>query len=163
VFRTRPRGSLRAAALLAVGASPLLAGVAAAAPAPSLDGLEGAIGAAPELTSNVAGQAGQIASGRSLALPAPTDVRDSTVAKQPAPHVPDPSHALPSVSGAAVPTVPTVPAVPPVLGGAQERALPGASSLPIGNALQLNQLPLNQLPSAGDLPLPLGQLLPGLG
>lgn len=157
MFRTRPRGSLRAAALLAVGASPLLAGVAAAAPAPSLDGLEGAISAAPELTSNVAGQAGQIASGRSLALPKPADVQGSNVLQQPAPHVPDPSHALPSVSGAAVP------AVPAVLGESQGRALPGASSLPIGNALQLNQLPLNQLPSAGDLPLPLGQLLPGLG
>ncbi|HWO59084.1 MAG TPA: hypothetical protein VNO31_03450 [Umezawaea sp.] len=146
MFRTRPRGSLRAAALLAVSATPLLAGVAAASPAPSLNGLEGAIGAAPELTTNVAGQAGQIASGRSLALPAPTDVRDSNVLQQPAPHVPDPAHALPSVSG---------PAVPAVLGESQGRALPGASALPVGNALQLNQLPLNQLP--------IGQLLPGLG
>jgi hypothetical protein len=154
VFRTRPRGSLRAAALLAVGASPLLAGVAAAAPAPSLDGLEGAIGAAPELTTTVAGQAGQIASGRSVALPAPTDVQNSNVLRQPAPHVADPSHALPAVSS---------PAVPAVLGGAHGRALPGASSLPIGDQLQLNQLPLNQLPLNQLSQLGLPAALPGLG
>ncbi|MCS7483215.1 hypothetical protein ACFFQW_35775 [Umezawaea endophytica] len=158
MFRTRPRGSLRAAALLAVGASPLLAGVAAAAPAPSLDGLEGAIGAAPELTSTVAGQAGQVASGRSVKLPAPTDVQDSSVARQPAPQLPDPSQALPNVS------TPVLPG----FGQPQGRSLPGASSLPIGDQLQLNQLPLNQLPSTGELPLvsQLGNLpvaLPGLG
>ncbi|HEX6345959.1 hypothetical protein [Umezawaea sp.] len=163
MFRTRPRGSLRAAALLAVGASPLLAGVAAAAPAPSLDGLGGAIGQGPELTSAVTDQAGKIASGRSVGLPAPTDVRNSTVLQQPAPQAPDPSHALPA------------PQSPAVLGGSEARALPAASSLPLADQVQLNQLPLNQLPSTDTLPstdelpvqLPqLGNLpvsLPGLG
>ncbi len=146
MFRTRPRGSLRAAALLAVGASPLLAGVATAAPAPSLDGLGDLVGA-PELNTNLVDRSGDIASNRSVRLPA-----------TPAPPlVADAAHALPGL-----------PATPALPGFAEERALPAAAALPLVDQLPLNQLPINQLPSIDELPIQLGQgglpiPLPGLG
>jgi hypothetical protein len=147
VFRTRPRGSLRAAALLAVGVSPLLAGVSAAAPAPSLDGLSGKIGDAPELNTNVADQTGKIASGKTVKLPAPAALPQAPGAlQQPAPQLPDAAHALPGA-----PSVP-VPA------DSEERALPAAPALPSVNTLPVNQLPLSQLPSLDELPVQLSQV-----
>jgi hypothetical protein len=166
VFRTRPRGSLRAAALLAVGVSPLLAGVSAAAPAPSLDGLGGKVGDAPELNTKVADQTGKIASGKTVKLPSPAALPEAPAAlQQPAPQLPEAAHALPGA-----PSVPVAPA-------AEERAFPAApaapalpsvNQLPV-NQLPVNQLPVNQLPSIDELPVQLSQVgdlpiaLPGLG
>jgi hypothetical protein len=159
VFRTRPRGSLRAAALLAVGVSPLLAGVSAAAPAPSLDGLEGKVGDAPELNTNVADQTGKIASGKTVKLPAPAALPQAPGAlQQPAPQLPDAAHALPGA-----PSVPVVPA------DSEERAFPAAPAVPSVNQLPVNQLPVDQLPSIDELPVQLSQVgdlpvaLPGQG
>jgi hypothetical protein len=149
VFRTRPRGSLRAAALLAVGVSPLLAGVSAAAPAPSLDGLEDVIGDAAELNATVADQAGKIASGKTVKLPTPAALPETAGAlRKPAPQLPPVARALPPESAV------------PALAESQGRALPVVPQLPVVDQLQLNQLPLNQLP-LNQLPvnqLPLNQL-----
>lgn len=158
MFRTRPRGSLRAAALLAVGVSPLLAGVSAAAPAPSLDGLQGKVGDSPELNTNVADQAGTIASGKTVKLPAPAALPQVPGAvQQPAPQLPEAAHALPGA-----PSVP-VPA------DSGERALPAAPAVPSVNKLPVNELPVGQLPSIDELPVQLSQVgdlpvsLPGQG
>lgn len=149
MFRTRPRGSLRAAALLAVGVSPLLAGVSAAAPAPSLDGMEDVIGDAAELNAIVADQAGKIASGKTVQLPTAAALPETAGALQkPAPKLPPVAHALSPVSAV------------PALAESQGRALPTAPQLPVVDQLQLNQLPLNQLPvnqlpSTDELPVQL--------
>jgi hypothetical protein len=120
---------------------------AAAAPSP-LDGVEGKVGDAPTLDTNVAGQAGKIASGKTVKLPAPA--------------------ALPAVPAAlpAAPALPAVPAAAPAVpdAPAAERALPADAKLP-----SLTQLPINQLPPVDELPVQLPQLgglpvaLPGLG
>ncbi|MEO6087380.1 MAG: hypothetical protein ABIQ18_30130 [Umezawaea sp.] len=158
MFRTRPRGSLRAAALLAVGVSPLLAGVSAAAPAPSLDGLKGKVGDAPELNTTVTDQAGKIASGKTVKLPTPAALPQAPGAlQQPAPQLPDAAHALPGAPALPVPAE------------AEERALPAAPALPAVNQLPVNQLPIGQLPSIDQLPVQLSQVgnlpiaLPGQG
>jgi hypothetical protein len=158
VFRTRPRGSLRVAALLAIGVSPLLAGVAAAAPAPSLDGMGDLVESTPELITNLVDRDGNIASGKSVKLPAPSALPEaSAVLQQPTPPLAEAVHALPGL-----------PATPALPGFVEERALP-ASTLPIVDQLPLNQLPINQLPSIDELPiqlLPVSGLpvaLPGLG
>ena len=154
MFRTRPRGSLRAAALLAVGVSPLLAGVSAAAPAPSLDGLEGKVGDAPELITKVADEAGKIASGQTVKLPTPDALPQAPTAPvaglPEAPQIADVAHALPGA--------------PSLLPPAQGRAFPTAPSLDQVQVdqLSLNQLPLNQLPSTDELPIQLSSLGGGL-
>ncbi|MET1076139.1 MAG: hypothetical protein ABWY11_26080 [Umezawaea sp.] len=151
MFRTRPRGSLRAAALLAAGVAPLLAGAASATAAPSLDGLNGNLGDAPELTNDLVGQVGEIASGKTVKLPTPTALPQTPPILQSV----DPAHALP-VSG---------PVPPTATRAADERALPAlpvlstADELPV-NALPVNHLPVTQLPT-DQLPvgqLPVGQL-----
>ncbi|PRY40291.1 hypothetical protein [Umezawaea tangerina] len=158
MFRTRPRGSLRAAALLAVGVSPLLAGAASAAAAPSLDGVNGNVGDAPELKSTVSDQTGKIASGKTVKLPAPAALPQAPqVPNTPqVPQAPDPSHALP-VSEPAAPALPAA---------AEERALPAAPAVPSADHLPVNQLPVNQLDELPSLPV-VGPLpstgLPALG
>jgi hypothetical protein len=172
VFRTRPRGSLRAAALLAVGVSPLFAGVASAATAPSVDGLEGVAGDAPELVTHPMGRNGEIASNRSVKLPTPVEAAGNVLPQ--APQILDAAHALPGGSSLpsgerALPstTSSTLPVVdqlnlqqiPVHQFPAGQRALPATSTLPVVDQFDLNQLPLNQLPG-GKRALPSTSSLP---
>ncbi|MFI9812041.1 hypothetical protein [Saccharothrix variisporea] len=63
----RTRGILRAAALLAVGASPLMAGAASAAEVPDL--AEGKLGEAPKVDNDVTRPVTDLLDGKTLKLP----------------------------------------------------------------------------------------------
>jgi len=140
VSRNRPRGLFRAAALLAVGVSPLLVGAASAAgTAPSLDGVEGKLGNAPKLDASIVDQAGKIASGQTLKLPAP------------APDLQAP--AAPKAPEVKAPAAPAVPA---------ERALKAPSGLPAQANLPVGKLPVGEFPAVPDVAdLPIA--VPNLG
>lgn len=158
----RTRGLLRAAALLAVGASPLLASAASAAEAPT-DIVDGTIGHAPEV-----GQAAKLAtdllSGQALKLPSPLSVGAGQVQapKLAAPALTPPGvPAVPGVPGVpGVPAVPGVPGVPqvglPMVGDAlapQGRALPSVPAVPLPQPpVAVPQLP-DVPPQVGALPV----------
>ncbi|WP_158842016.1 hypothetical protein [Saccharothrix deserti] len=139
----RTRGLLRAAALLAVGTTPLLASAASAAEAPT-DIVDGKIGNAPEVV-DAAKPATDLLNGQAVKLPAPLP------APLPgsAPEVRAPQVAAPA--GIKAPATPELPAVGDAL-APQARALPAAPAVPglqppVAGAEQLPALPeLGQLP-----------------
>ncbi|MBB5804188.1 hypothetical protein F4560_003956 [Saccharothrix ecbatanensis] len=122
----RTRRLLRAAALLAVGASPLLASAASAAEAPT-DSLDSTIGHAPKVGGVVTKPATDLLSGKAVKLPPP---------------VVNGSQGINVPKAAPAPNVPAVPGVPqaglsqlglPVVGDAltgQGRSLPAAPVVP---------------------------------
>ncbi|WP_447002953.1 hypothetical protein ACRAKI_24995 [Saccharothrix isguenensis] len=140
----RTRGLLRAAALLAVGASPLLASTASAAEAPT-DTLDSTIDQAPKVGSVVTTPVTDLLSGRALKLPAPV------ASGSPEVHVPKVRSA---------PQVPAVPSVPqvglPLVGDTlppQGRALPPVPALPLpAPPVAAPQLP-DLAPDLGALPV----------
>ncbi|MFC6088794.1 hypothetical protein Q5530_01975 [Saccharothrix sp. BKS2] len=83
----RTRGLLRAAALLAVGTSPLLTSAANAAEAPT-DLLDGKVGHSPEVGQQVVTPAADLVPGQSVQLPAPVP---AVVPPAKAPHVAAPA------------------------------------------------------------------------
>ncbi len=144
----RTRGILRAAALLAVGASPLLAGTASAAEAP-LDHVDGKLGAAPTADADRTKAATDLLSGQALKLPAPVKAPAAQLPQLPklpgTPNVPGTSGALGTVDavtaltapqeralpGVQVPLVPQVPGAPEVKPPAvQQPVLPGVPEAP---------------------------------
>ncbi|WP_367128956.1 hypothetical protein [Saccharothrix sp. HUAS TT1] len=155
----RTRGLLRAAALLAVGSSPLLASAASAAEAPT-DIVDGKFGNAPEVGADATKPVTDLLSGQAVKLPAPL------------PGVAQELRA-PQVAAPAALQAPTVPGAPQLdgllapLGAAQlgaplgvapqARALPETPALPLapvvsGPAQAPGLSDLGQLP----LPAPLG-------
>ncbi|MGM1061504.1 hypothetical protein [Saccharothrix sp. Mg75] len=163
--RHRTRGLLRAAALLAAGASPLLAPVANAAEAP-LDVVDDAVGRAPAAGLDVAKPATDLLGGRSVALPAPAA---AALPEVKAPHVAAPAGVQPA-------STPSVPANADALvtdaltgsaltGGAlgvgglapTGRALPTAPAVPGAEQLvQSGEAP--HVPALGGLPVQAPQL-----
>ncbi|WNV88805.1 hypothetical protein [Umezawaea sp. Da 62-37] len=145
MFRTRPRGYLRAAALLVAGAAPLLSGAASATAAPSLDGLNGNVSGAPELKTDVADESGTYAGGKAVKLPVPTALPQTPQVLQAV----DPAHALPASK--------------PTAAVDGERTLVGPPNVSTSNQLPVNVLPVNRLP-VDQLPsLPVVGPLPSTG
>ncbi|QFZ21896.1 hypothetical protein [Saccharothrix syringae] len=132
----RTRGLLRAAALLAAGASPLLASAANAAEAPT-DLVDG-VGYSPEVGEQVVTPRTDLLSGHSLQLPAPAA---ASMPETKAPQVAAPAGVgLPELAApGALPAVPAAPAAP------QERALTPGLAAPEAPALPV--------PGLTDLPL----------
>ncbi|XVS61404.1 hypothetical protein ACQPYE_24225 [Actinosynnema sp. CA-299493] len=118
----RTRGLLRAAALLAVGTSPLLASAASAAEGPTeiVDGTIGKIGNAPEVGLDATRPVTDLLSGQAVKLPAPLPGGTSDVTA--------PTVAAPAALKA--PAAPRLPFVGDVL-APQARALPGVPELPV--------------------------------
>lgn len=114
----RTRGLLRAAALLAVGTSPLFASAASAAEAPT-DIVDGTIGHAPEVGVDTVRPAADLLGGQAVQLPAPLPGS--------APDVRAPRVAAPA--GLKLPAAPTLPAAGDLL-APQARSLPDSSVLP---------------------------------
>lgn len=137
----RTRGLLRAAALLAVGTSPLLASAANAAEAPT-DVLNGKLGHAPEVGEQVVKPVTDLLGGQAVQLPAPVPAV--------VPQVKAPRVAAPTEVGA-----------PEVLELAVGQV--GEVLAPQGRALTPEALPL-RAPAAenatGGLPLPAVPALP---
>ncbi|GAB2965676.1 hypothetical protein GCM10027184_12360 [Saccharothrix stipae] len=142
----RTRGLLRAAALLAVGTSPLLASAASAAEAPT-EIMDGKIRNAPEVGLDVTKPATDLLSGQAVRLPAPLPGGTSEVT---APQV-----AAPAALKA--PAAPGLPQADDVL-APQARALPAPPALPLvpppvaGPAQGPDLAELDKLP----VPMPLG-------
>ncbi|MEV0677656.1 hypothetical protein AB0I60_14150 [Actinosynnema sp. NPDC050436] len=164
----RTRGLLRAAALLAAGAAPLLAGTASAAEAP-LDTVEGKAGeAAQRVDAHLVKPVTELATGQALKLPVLD--RQSPVAS--APQLPSadqpsalPTKALPSVGQ--LPGLPQLPLVPLGAGApggapqAREVTAPALAKLPGAPAVES---PTVTKPSVPGLPGGSGPVnLPGLG
>lgn len=147
----RPRGIFRAAAMLAVGVSPLLAGSASATEAPQVDSVTPKVGAPTELSvANL--PAAEVIGGEAVKLPA------APVAVQAVPQERD----LDQVSSVLSQAVPEVQQATPVLGGLSALTpmtgpagqLPGVGDL-AGLTGVTQQLPIGQLPTGQ---LPTGQL-----
>ncbi|MCC8243531.1 hypothetical protein [Saccharothrix luteola] len=143
----RTRGLLRAAALLAVGASPLLASAASAAEGPTeiVDGTIGKIGNAPEVGLDATSPVTDLLSGQAVKLPAPLPGGTSDVMA--------PKVAAPAALKA--PAAPGLPLVGNVL-TPQDRALPELPELPVK---PLISGPAEAPDLAGELaklPVPLG-------
>lgn len=149
VSRNRTRGLLRAAALLAVGTSPLLATAANAAETPT-DIADGKIGHAPEVGVDATKPATDLLSGQAVKLPAP--LPGST------PDVKAPQVAAPAAVKA--PATPKLSLVEDAL-APQARTLTSAPELPgLAPALSTQQTPQTPaLPDLGALPVQ----APGLG
>ncbi|ONI85088.1 hypothetical protein ALI22I_32180 [Saccharothrix sp. ALI-22-I] len=139
----RTRGLLRAAALLAVGTSPLLASAASAAEAPT-DIVDGKFGNAPEIGLDATKPATDLLSGQAVKLPAPLpaplpgsapDIRAPQVAAPAAIEAPA-APSLPAVGDALAPQARTLPAAPALPGvqppavGPEAPALPDLGALP---------------------------------
>ncbi|QQQ73823.1 hypothetical protein IOD16_21480 [Saccharothrix sp. 6-C] len=133
----RTRGLLRAAALLAVGTSPLLASAASAAEGPTeiVDGTIAKIGNAPEVGLDATKPVTDLLSGQAVKLPAPlpggtSDVTAPTVATPAALQAPA-APALPFVGdllapqARALPALPELPVKPPVSGPSEMPDLAG--------------------------------------
>jgi hypothetical protein len=118
VSGNRTRGLLRAAAMLAVGTSPLFASAASAAEAPT-DIVDGTIGHAPEVGVDAARPATDLLGGQAVQLPAPLPGS--------APDVRAPRVAAPA--GLKAPAAPQLPAVDGLL-APQAATLPDTSALP---------------------------------
>ncbi|WP_309115550.1 hypothetical protein [Saccharothrix sp.] len=129
----RTRGILRAAALLAVGASPLMAGAGSATAQPS-DLAEGKLGEAPATNLDITQQVTDLLEAQSVKLPATLPI------------------ALPEAS-AALGTAPQLPTGTPV-GAAQERSLDGVKlpSTPSAITPPEIKLPNVQQPELPDVP-----------
>ncbi|MFE9750635.1 hypothetical protein ACFYOT_37500 [Saccharothrix saharensis] len=137
----RTRGLLRAAALLVVGTSPLLASAASAAEGPTeiVDGTVGNVGNAPEVGTDATKPVTDLLSGQAVKLPAPlpggaSDVRAPQVAAPAALQLP----AAPQLPVAADALAPQGRALPEVPGVPQ---LPGVPELPIAPAVSVGQAP----------------------
>ncbi|WP_433272978.1 hypothetical protein ACQPZF_17835 [Actinosynnema sp. CS-041913] len=134
----RTRGLLRAAVLLAVGASPLLVGAASATEQP-LDVVDGKLPDVPKVDSDAAKQVPDLLSGRALKLPVP-------------PLAPLP--AVPGLPGAS--ELPTAPQARDLPAGVQAPAapeLPGVLDLQPPN-LAKPALPTVSEPAESPLRLP---------
>ncbi|MFI9008283.1 hypothetical protein ACIGNX_13745 [Actinosynnema sp. NPDC053489] len=143
----RTRGLLRAAALLALGTSPLFASAASAAEGPTeiVDGNLGTIGNAPEVDVDATKPA-DLLGGQALKLPAPlpggaSEVTAPRVAapaalKPPAaPALPLPADAL-APQARALPGLPALPIAPPISGPEQAPDLDGElDKLPVPSPL----------------------------
>jgi hypothetical protein len=150
----RTRGLLRAAALLAVGASPLFASAASAAEGPTeiVDGTVGNVGNAPEIGVDATKPAADLLSGQAVKLPSSLP-GGASAAKAPRVAAPAALQApalppLPVVGDALAPQARALPEVP---------GLPGVPALPIAPPLSAEQTPdlgseLGKLPA----PVPLG-------
>ncbi|CCH30352.1 hypothetical protein ABZ816_17270 [Actinosynnema sp. NPDC047251] len=144
----RTRGLLRAAALLAAGAAPLMAGTASAAEAP-LDVVEGKVGeAAHRLDVGLAKPATNLVAGQALKLPTPAQ---SPVAS--APQLPSadlPTGALPPVAQLPIGQLP--------IGQLPIGSLPIGSQLPLGSpeaqAREVTAPAVAKLPGAPAVPAP---------
>jgi hypothetical protein len=137
----RTRRLLRAAALLAVGASPLLPSAASAAEVPT-DTLDSTIGHAPKVGGVVTEPAADLLSGQAVKLPPPV-VNGS------------PEFAVPKASPA-----PNVAAVP----GLPQAGLPELGLPVVGDALSQQGRSLPAAPAVPQLPPPVtAQELPDLG
>jgi hypothetical protein len=138
VSANRTRGLLRAAALLAVGASPLLVTAASAAEAPR-DVIDDTVGGAPQLVGSVS-PATDLLSGKPVTLPAP---------------LPDLGSQLPSLPQLdAAPKLPEAPAAPQLPQTPDTRALTALPNVPgvPAELPQVSQLP--QVPQVPALPAP---------
>ena len=146
----RTRGLLRAAALLAVGTSPLFASAASAAEGPT-EIVDGNVGNTPEVGVDATRPATDLLSGQAVKLPAPlpggaSEVKAPQVAapaalKAPAaPQLPlvgdvlaPQARALPEVPGVpSVPVVPELPVAPPVSVGEAPDLGSELGKLPLG-------------------------------
>ncbi|XVV06798.1 hypothetical protein ACQPW3_16000 [Actinosynnema sp. CA-248983] len=129
----RTRGILRAAALLAVGASPLMAGAGSATAQP-LDLAEGKVGEAPTANLDVTQQVTDLLEAQSVKLPTALPI------------------ALPEAS-ATLGTAPQLPTGTPV-DAAQERSLDGVQlpSTPSAITPPEIKLPTIQQPALPDVP-----------
>ncbi|MFD0201472.1 MULTISPECIES: hypothetical protein [Saccharothrix] len=140
----RTRGLLRAAALLAVGTSPLFASAASAAEGPT-EIVDGKIGNAPEVGTDATKPVTELLSGQAVKLPAPLPGGASEVK---APQV-----AAPAALKA--PAAPQLPVAGDVL-APQPRTLPGLPAvpeLPLAPAVSVGQAP-DLGGELGKLPLP---------
>ncbi|NUT48907.1 MAG: hypothetical protein HOV94_16610 [Saccharothrix sp.] len=126
------RGLLRAAALLAVGTSPLLASAASASEAPT-EILDGRLGSAPELGVDAARPVTDLLDGRPVKLPAPLPGGTSDIQ---VPHI-------------AAPAELDLPAAPAPLPRVEELLSPQNRSLP-----ETPQLPLVASPLSGPQEMP---------
>ena len=143
----RTRGLLRAAALLAVGTSPLLASAASATEGPTeiVDGTIGKIGNAPEIGLDATRPVTDLLSGQAVKLPAPLPGGTSDVK-------------VPQVAAPAALQAPAAPQLP-VAGDAlapQVRALPeipGLPALPLAPPLSVGDAP-DLTGELGKLPVP---------
>lgn len=149
VSGNRTRGLLRAAALLAVGATPLLASAANAAEVPT-DIADGKFGSAPEVGLDAAKPVTDLLGGESVKLPVTLPGGASDVR---APQVAAPT-------AVQAPTVPQVPRVEDAL-APQSRTLPEAPALPALAPLVSGPAQTPDLTSQlGGLPVPAA---PGIG
>ncbi|MDQ2585315.1 hypothetical protein [Saccharothrix yanglingensis] len=135
----RTRGLLRAAALLAAGASPLLASAANAAEAP-LDVVDDTAGHAPSVGLDVAKPATDLLSGRAVMLPASAP---AALPEVKAPHIAAPA-------GLQVPSAPNVPANAEAL--AADALAPHARTMPAPAAPLAPELRLVQSGTAQHIP-----------
>ncbi|MEU4805885.1 hypothetical protein [Actinosynnema sp. NPDC023587] len=122
----RNRGILRAAALLAAGAAPLLAGTGSAAAEAPLNTVEGKIGeAAQRIDAGVAKPVTELIAGQAVTLPAPVQAPVAS-----APQLPSSSGLVPPV--AQLPGLPQLPLVPKAAPAPQAREVtaPGVAKLP---------------------------------
>ncbi|MGW4111358.1 hypothetical protein ACWEFJ_10800 [Actinosynnema sp. NPDC004786] len=140
----RTRGLLRAAALLAVGTSPLLASAASASEAPT-DIMDGKLGTAPEVGADAAKPVADVLGGQPVKLPAPLPGGTSDVQ---VPHVAAPA-------AVQAPAVPAVPQLDQALAG-QPRALPATPELPLLAPPISGPAEAPDLSDLSKLPLPLG-------
>ncbi|MFD7655312.1 hypothetical protein ACFV4N_15185 [Actinosynnema sp. NPDC059797] len=139
----RTRGLLRAAALLAIGTSPLLTSAANAAEAPT-DVLDGTVGHSPEVGQQVVKPATDLLSGQPVQLPAPVP---AAVPPVKAPHVAAPA-------GVDLPSVPQVGEPADLTGGLTGGLLP-----PAARALTpAESAPGIELPALPELPIEAPQL-----
>ncbi|GGP67021.1 hypothetical protein [Saccharothrix coeruleofusca] len=161
----RPRGLFRAAAMLAVGVSPLLAGSASATEAPQVDSITPKIGDAPEVS--VADlKADEVISGKTVKLPA------TPITPQAAPMERDLTETSTSVLSETAPELDRAADMAPVTGLTQQLPLLGGQGLGglglggLGLGGLTQQLPTDQLTGAtgglGGVTGGLGQLPVGL-
>ncbi|MCE6998808.1 hypothetical protein LZG04_29010 [Saccharothrix sp. S26] len=148
----RTRGLLRAAALLAIGASPLLASAASAAEGPTeiVDGNIGNVGNAPEVDVDATKPVTELLSGEAVKLPAPLPGGTSEVT---APQVAAPAALqapaapqLPAAGDLLAPQARALPAIP---------GLPAVPELPVAPPVSTGQAP-DLGGELGKLPVPLG-------
>ena len=145
----RTRGLLRAAALLAVGTSPLFASAASAAEGPTeiVDGKIDSVGHAPEVGVDATKPATDLLSGQAVKLPAPLPGGASDVK---APRVAAPA-------GLKAPELPQLPLAGDVL-APQARALPELPALPIAPLVKGPAQMPDVTGELGKLPVPAAPL-----
>ncbi|MBB5954238.1 hypothetical protein FHS29_000808 [Saccharothrix tamanrassetensis] len=135
----RTRGILRAAALLAAGATPLLVGSASAAQQP-LDVVEGSLSDAPKTSLELTKSATDLLGDQAVRLPLP--VRDQVAVEAQLPAVAD------------LPASPEVPSVPKARDLPQDAKLPVVAQLPGVSEVQPPNLQQPGLPGLPDAPKP---------